>query len=40
MFQKGDIEVRFVKTEDQIAYIFTKPLAKDHLLHKEPFEHD
>ena len=28
--QKGDIELRLVTTEDQIAYIFTKPLAEDH----------
>ena len=28
--QKGDIELCFVNTENQIADIFTKPLAEDH----------
>ena len=28
--QKRDIELGFINTEDQIADIFTKPLAKDH----------
>ena len=27
--QKGNIELSFLNTEDQIANIFTKPLAKD-----------
>ena len=28
--QKGDIKLSFVNTEDQIADVFTKPLAEDH----------
>ena len=28
--QKEDIELNFINTEDQIANIFIKPLAKDH----------
>jgi len=27
--QKGDIEIIFVKTENQLANLFTKPLARD-----------
>jgi len=27
--QKGDIEIMFVKTENQLANLFTKPLARD-----------
>ena len=27
--QKGDIEFMFVKTENQLADLFTKPLARD-----------
>jgi len=27
--QKGDIEIMFVKTENQLADLFTKPLARD-----------
>jgi len=29
--QKGDIEIMFVKTENQLADLFTKPLARDRL---------
>ena len=27
--QKGDIEIMFVKTENQLADLFTKPLTRD-----------
>ena len=27
--QKGDCEIKFVKTENQLADLFTKPLARD-----------
>ena len=27
--QKGDIEIKFVKTENQLADLFSKPLARD-----------
>jgi len=27
--QKGEIEIKFVKTENQLADLFTKPLARD-----------
>ena len=27
--QKGDCEIQFVKTENQLAYLFTKSFAKD-----------
>ncbi|KAL2319297.1 hypothetical protein Fmac_028266 [Flemingia macrophylla] len=27
--EKGDCEVEFIRTEDQLAYIFTKPLPKE-----------
>jgi len=27
--QKGDCEIKFVKTKNQLADLFTKPLAKD-----------
>jgi len=29
--QKGDCEIQFVKTENQLAGLFTKPLARDRL---------
>ena len=31
--QKGNIELRFINIENQIADIFTKPLAEDHFYH-------
>ena len=31
--QKGDIELRFINTETQIADIFTKPLTEDRFCH-------
>lgn len=31
--QKGDIELQFVKTDKQLADIFTKPLAKEQFLY-------
>ncbi len=27
--QKGDVDIEFVETRNQLAYIFTKPLAKE-----------
>jgi len=29
LIQKGDIEIMFVKTENQLADLFIKPLARD-----------
>ena len=29
--QKGDCEIKFVKTENQLADLFTKPLARDRI---------
>jgi len=29
--RKGEIEIKFVKTENQLAYLFTKPLICDRL---------
>jgi len=29
VLQKGDCEIKFVKTKNQLADLFTKPLARD-----------